>query len=135
MNARAQAMIGMDTHKHTFSAGVVASDGTDIGVESFPNSLAGCEELQAWLKTELDIEIVRVGIEGSGGWGRHVAGWLVAHGYDVREVPSSRTAQRRNRRRRPKTDHEDALAIARETLADPALGPARAAMDVPESVE
>ena len=43
----------------------------------------------------------------------------LAAGYDVREVPASRTAERRKRRRRAKTDIEDAEAIARETLSDP----------------
>lgn len=49
---------------------------------------------------------------------------LAAAGYDVREVPASRTAQRRKRRRRPSTDIEDAEAIAHETLSDPGLPPA-----------
>ena len=49
---------------------------------------------------------------------------LAAAGYDVREVQANRTADRRKRRRRAKTDVEDAEAIARETLADPQLPPA-----------
>jgi len=49
---------------------------------------------------------------------------LTAAGYDVREVQANRTAERRKRRRRAKTDVEDAEAIARETLADPQLPPA-----------
>lgn len=46
-------------------------------------------------------------------------------GYDVREVQASRTNDRRRRRHRAKTDITDAHAIAAETLADPALPPAR----------
>jgi hypothetical protein len=42
----------------------------------------------------------------------------------VREVQANRTAERRKRRRRAKTDAEDAEAIARETLSDPGLPPA-----------
>src|SRR5438128_1222703 len=45
-------------------------------------------------------------------------------GYEIREVPPARTSERRRRRRRPKTDRDDALAIAREVLADDRLPPA-----------
>jgi transposase len=60
----------------------------------------------------------------SAGLGRHVAAFLVAADYDVREVQANRTAERRRRRRRHKTDREDAEAIARETFADAGLPPA-----------
>jgi transposase len=46
-------------------------------------------------------------------------------GLDVREVPPTRTSDRRQRRRRPKTDREDALAVAREVLSDSLLPPAK----------
>lgn len=49
---------------------------------------------------------------------------LNAAGYDVREVQANRTAERRRRRRRAKTNIDYAEAIARETLADPGLPPA-----------
>ena len=42
----------------------------------------------------------------------------------------ARTSDRRRRRRRPKTDREDALAIAREVLADEGLPPAAAARPI-----
>ena len=47
--------------------------------------------------------------------GRPLVLALTAAGYDVREVQANRTAERRKRRRRAKTDIEDAEAIARET--------------------
>jgi transposase len=56
---------------------------------------------------------------------------LTAAGFDVREVPAVRTAERRRRRRRPKTDREDALAIPAEVLADANLPPALAARSIP----
>jgi transposase len=46
---------------------------------------------------------------------------LTRAGHDVREVNARRTAEGRRRRRRAKTDREDALAIARETVAEPEL--------------
>ena len=66
----------------------------------------------------------RIGVEGSGFLGRPLVLALSAAGYDVREVQANPTAERRKRRRRAKTDLEDAEAIARETLADPHLPPA-----------
>jgi transposase len=62
-----------------------------------------------------------VGVEGSAGWGRHLTMALTRAGHDVREVNARRTAEGRRRRRRAKTDREDALAIARETLSDSGL--------------
>lgn len=56
---------------------------------------------------------------------------LRASGYDVREVQASRTNDRRRRRHRAKTDITDAHAIAAETLADPALPPARKHLETP----
>lgn len=61
---------------------------------------------------------------GSGFLGRPLVLALSAAGYDVREVQANRAAERRERRRRAKTDIEDAEAVARETLADPRLPPA-----------
>jgi transposase len=40
-------------------------------------------------------------------------------------VPTRRTAERRRARRRAKSDHEDALAIARATAGEPGLGPVK----------
>lgn len=74
---------------------------------SFDNSSDGVAAVLAWLQG-LPTPVSRVGIEGSAGHGRHLAAVLVAAGFDVREVPPRRTAERRRARRRPKTDVEDA---------------------------
>lgn len=75
--------------------------------------------------------IDRVGVEGSASLGAPVVAALRASGYDVREVQASRTNDRRRRRHRAKTDITDAHAIAAETLADPALPPARKHLETP----
>lgn len=90
---------------------------------SFPVTEAGVVELLTLLNNT-GLTLDRIGIEGSGGLGRPLMLALTAAGYDVREVQANRTADRRKRRRRAKTDIEDAEAIARETLSDPALPPA-----------
>jgi len=114
---------GVDPHKRNFTVGVVDGRGGRRGVAAFDMTDAGCAELLAWLEG-LEIELGRVGVEGSNGLGRQLCMFLAAAGFDVREVQSNRTAERRRRRRRQKTDQEDAEAIARETLAHDDLPPA-----------
>src|SRR3954469_6667125 len=94
-----------------------------VGSESFPITEEGIDRLLTFL-LGIELTIDRIGVEGSGFLGRPLVLALTAAGYDVREVQANRTAERRKRRRRAKTDIEDAEAIARETLADPPLPPA-----------
>ena len=121
------AVAGGDAHKHSVTFAVLDRAGCELDVRSFDIDLDGLASLLAWL-TSLSVPVTRVGIEGSNGWGRHVAAALVTAGFDVREVPAVRTAERRRQRRRSKTDHEDALAVAREVLAEQGLPPAAAAL-------
>jgi transposase len=125
-------VVGCDSHKATLTLAAVDESGTDIEVASFANDPEGFTRILTWLRG-LKIDVIRVGIEGSASWGRHLALCLGTAGYDVREVPPTRTTDRRHRRRRPKTDREDALAAARETLADPGLPPAKPTLDVSEA--
>jgi transposase len=85
--------------------------------------VAGIEELLGFL-VDRELVIDRIGIEGSAFLGRPIVLALSAAGYDTREVQANRTAERRSRRRRAKTENEDAEAIARETLAHADLPPA-----------
>jgi transposase len=119
-----KAVGGIDPHKHSITVGLVDGFGADIAVMSFANTGDGLRHALQWL-ADRSVEIVRVGIEGSAGHGRHVAERLAAAGYDIREVPTRRTAERRRARRRAKNDHEDALAIAQATAGEPGLGPVK----------
>jgi len=125
LDERRSGVVGCDPHKRSVTTAAIDATGVFVGVATFDNDPAGMALLLAWVG-ELDVAITRIGIEGSGGWGLHVAAVLASAGYDVREVPAPRTADRRARGRRPKTDREDAFAIAREVLADPRLSPAPA---------
>jgi transposase len=115
---------GCDPHKLTLTMAAVDGFGAERGVFHAANDAAGIAAVLEWLDGLG--AVIRVGVEGSAGHGQQLAVGLVAAGHDVREVPARRTAQRRRERRRPKTDREDALAIARATAGDPALGPVRA---------
>jgi transposase len=119
-----KAVGGIDPHKNSITVGLVDGLGANIAVMSFANTEDGLRQTLQWLADQ-PVEIVRIGIEGSAGHGRHVAKRLAAAGYDTREVPTRRTAERRRARRRAKSDHEDALAIARATAGEPGLGPVK----------
>jgi transposase len=120
---QAHGVAGIDPHKNTATVAVIDSCGGRGGCRSFTIDEAGINALLAFL---IDSELIidRVGIEGSAFLGRPLVLALAAAGYDTREVQANRTAERRSRRRRAKTDSEDAEAIARETLAHPNLPPA-----------
>jgi transposase len=114
---------GIDPHKHSATIAILDHRGGRVDNASFPITEDGMDQLLDFL-LGAELAIRRIGVEGSGFLGRPVVLALMAAGYDVREVQANRTAERRKRRRRAKTDIEDAEAIARETLADPELPPA-----------
>lgn len=117
------AVVGIDPHKHTATIAVVDTRGGLRETASFTITPDGVGNLLGLL-SDTELVIDRIGVEGTGSLGRPVVTALLAAGYDVREVQANRTADRRRRRRRAKTDVEDAEAIARETLAHPDLPPA-----------
>lgn len=123
---------GCDPHKHTVTIAVIDDTGVAVDSATFDNNPGGLAALLTWLE-RLGVAIKRIGVEGSGSWGLHVAAALATAGHDVREVPACRTAEGRARRRRPKTDREDAVAIAREVLADPMLSAATPTLDVSDA--
>lgn len=120
------ATAGCDPHRETFTVGIVDDTGRELAVDSFDNTPAGFHDAVRLL-TDHDVD--RVGIEGSGSLGRHLATALGAAGLAVLEVPPRRSAQWRKADRRHKTDRADAVSIARLTAADPALGPAKIPTD------
>jgi transposase len=119
----AHGVAGIDPHKNTATVAIVDDRGGLRGCRSFPITQDGIGQLLTFL-VDSKLTIDRVGVEGSAFLGRPVVLALGANGYDTREVQANRTAERRSRRRRAKTDSEDAEAIARETLAHPDLPPA-----------
>jgi transposase len=125
-------VVGCDSHKRTLTLAAVDGSGAELDVSSFGNDPEGFRKILAWLES-LEGGVARIGIEGSANWGRHLAAFLGGAGYDVREVPPTRTSDRRHRRRRPKTDREDALAAARETLGDARLPQAKPALSVSQA--
>jgi transposase len=114
------AIAGIDPHQAQFTVGIIDANGVELVHDSFPNTARGFTAAIDLLVTH---GVDRVGIEGSAGWGAHVAIALIAAGFDAREVPAQRSAIQRRSRRLAKTDAVDAVAAARALLAEPSLGP------------
>ena len=113
-------VVGVDSHKDSLVCAVADEAGRAVGSESFPNTAAGHEAMSAWLDGLGSV--ARVGIEGSGSYGRGLAQLLVSDGYAVVDVPPQMTERaRRGQRTRTKTDHTDALGIARVTVREEGL--------------
>ncbi len=113
------AVAGMDTHKDTLAVAVIDGQGRELDRIELENSAAGHHRLVGWLRR---FQLERVGIEGSGSYGRAVALAVHGAGFEVVEVPPQLTAQARKRQRsNAKSDPIDALLIARITLREPDL--------------
>ena len=63
--------VGMDSHKDTLAVSGVDAAGRQQQTQVFPNTPQGHRRLVAWLQAQSGV--VRVGIEGAGGYGRAVA--------------------------------------------------------------
>lgn len=111
---------GVDTHLDTNMAAALDGVGGQLATKEFPTTTAGYRALHTWL--ESFGTVVRVGVEGSGGYGAGLARYLGAQGVPVIEVDRP---NRQNRRRRGKTDPIDALSAARAALSGEASGLAK----------
>ena len=114
-------VVGVDSHKDTLVCAVVDETGRATGSGSFPNTEPGHSDMLSW--TQGMGSVARVGIEGSGSYGRGLAQLLVTSGgYVVVDVPPQMTErQRRRQRTRTKTDPTDAVAIARVAAREDGL--------------
>src|ERR671930_114651 len=77
-------VFGADPHKRTVTATVLDARGGVLGTETFRVSGDGHRAMEAWA---LGFgPILRWGIEGASGLGRHTAIYLIGQGHDVRDV-------------------------------------------------
>lgn len=121
-------LAGIDTHKDTLMAAVADEAGRLVAEREAPNTEAGFAGLVELFEAH---QVSRVGIEGSGNFGRAVAihlllAWTPDRAVQVVEVPPTMTSrERRSRQGQGKTDPVDALAIARITAREASLPPVR----------
>src|SRR3954468_2352298 len=120
-------LAGIDTHKDTLAVAVIDDAGRPVVVTQVANTEVGFDTLEQLLARH---PVRRVGIEGSGNYGRGAAVRLVlTGGIDVVEVPPSLTSRERSGRPGAgKTDPVDAVAIARITAREAGLPPVRLAV-------
>jgi transposase len=93
-------------------AAAVDHNGGLLGIESFPATEAGYEDLLSWLVGFG--EIIRVGVEGTGSWGVGLTRFLTGRDIEVVEVDRP---NRQDRRRQGKSDPTDAVSAARDALS------------------
>lgn len=109
--------VGIDPHKHVFSA--VAIDAQARAVASFSgrNHLDAFPEFLSWLEGLPDA--AQIAIEGAYSFGRPLARFLLDHGFTVFDCnPRWTAAFRKSARRQHKTDAADAAAVAQVLLRD-----------------
>ena len=112
---------GIDSHKDSLAVAVVAEVGLPVACCDEPNTRSGLVRIGELLAKH---HVTRVGIEGSGHFGRCVAAYLALDwdepGVAVLEVPTLMTSRERGARPgKGKTDPIDAVAIARITMREP----------------
>ena len=99
---------GVDTHLEVNVAAVVDQVGGLLGVESFPTTVKGNEQLLKWMAGFGSV--AQVGVEGTSSYGASLARHLRAEGVEVVEVDRP---NRQERRRKGKNDTVDAIEAAR----------------------
>ncbi len=103
---------GVDTHADSHVAAAVDDNGGMLGVESFPSTEAGFEDLLGWLVGFGPV--TQVGVEGTGSWGVGLTRFLSAADVVVIEVDRP---NRQVRRKQGKSDPTDAVSAARAALS------------------
>jgi len=110
--------IGVDTHKQSHTLVALDEQGRSLGARSIANTADGWATGLTWARGWGGPHLW--GIENSGSLGKGFAQFLLSQEETtICEVSPQRTAQYRRRgRTQDKTDHTDALAIARLLVAE-----------------
>jgi transposase len=111
---------GVDTHLDVHVAAALDEHWTLLGVESFETTRAGYCKLLEWLQGFGTVALV--GVEGTGSYGAGLTRHLHAEGVSVVEVDRP---NRQRRRRKGKSDPQDAISAARDAHSGDADGLAK----------
>jgi transposase len=111
---------GVDTHLDVHVAAALDERGTLLGVENFATTADGYKRLLAWLSDFGPVELV--GVEGTGSYGAGLTRHLQAEHVRVVEVDRP---NRQRRRRKGKSDPQDAIAAAHAAQSGDAFGEAK----------
>jgi transposase len=111
---------GVDTHLDVHVAAALDERGALLGVESFATTVDGYKKLLGWLSDFGPVALV--GVEGTGSYGAGLTRHLQAERVRVVEVDRP---NRQRRRRKGKSDPQDAISAARAALSGDACGDAK----------
>src|SRR3954464_10735241 len=109
--ARADVIVGVDTHKHVHAAVAIDALGARLGATTIPVGERGSQALEAWARSLGPVRAF--GVEGTGSYGAGLPRFLVAQGHAVLEV---NRPDRQLRRRKGESDPLDAESAARAVL-------------------
>jgi transposase len=111
---------GVDTHLEFHVVAALDERGALLAVETFETTIRGYKKLLGWL---VDFgPVVLVGVEGTSSYGAGLTRHLHAEGIAVVEVDRP---NRQRRRRKGKSDPEDAISAARAAFSGDANGSAK----------
>src|SRR4051812_943644 len=82
--ARADVIVGVDTHKHVHAAVAIDALGARLGATTIPVGERGYQALEAWARSLGPVRAF--GVEGAGSYGAGLSRFLVAQGHAVLEV-------------------------------------------------
>jgi len=110
---RADFVIGVDTHKLSHTASVVALNGAELATKTVPADAFGYRRILAFAKERAPGERLWA-IEGTGSFGGGLTTYLLEQGEPVAEIDRPARPARRNG---AKSDELDATRAAREALS------------------
>jgi transposase len=111
---------GVDTHLNVHVAAALDENGALLGVEYFETSRQGYKKLLGWFEDFGPVALV--GVEGTSSYGAGLTRQLLGEGVTVVEVDRP---NRQRRRRKGKSDPEDAISAARAAFSGDACGAAK----------
>jgi transposase len=127
--ARADIIIGVDTHQHVHAAVAVDALGTRLGTVTVPVDERGYQTLETWARSLGSVRAF--GVEGTGSYGAGLSRFLRGQGYAVLEV---NRPDRRLRHEKGKSDPLDAESAARAVLSGQAAALPKSGTGVVEMI-
>ena len=112
LNEKAEIFAGIDTHKKTYAVATCDVHGKILNKREFSTSAKGIKALKQWLFSEG--EILAVGIEGTGCYGKNATIALQEEGLTVIEVNHACKKTRRSKGKSDELDSENAALTARD---------------------
>lgn len=125
----AEVVLGVDTHRDLHACAVLSAIGRLLATATFPTTAAGYRDMVAWARAHGSVR--RAGVECTRSYGAALTRALLSERIQVIEVNQP---DRGDRRRRGKSDTNDAEAAARAVIAGRATAIAKTGDGAVEAV-